>query len=263
MLAGLSAVNVELTSRCNKECMMCGRRKLEQMQKTDWGDMDFDLVQFIANQLPSGIVVQLHNNGEPTLYPRLGAAIQLFHKQVTSLNTNAILLMEKADEIIGHLDTLVVSVVEGDKTCLAQYNIVRDFIERKGNKKPLMVFRCLGDVREDLMIRYRQLGIVATRILHSAHGSFDYEKPVTVPEIGVCLDLLHHMSIDRKGKVSICVRFDPHGLNVIGDANKKGLEKIWTSSERLEIIASHLRGDRDIGLCATCDFWGVPTGRQS
>ena len=49
---GLLVVNLELTSKCNKNCWMCGRRKLEREYPNlvDWGDMDFELVQTIAEQ---------------------------------------------------------------------------------------------------------------------------------------------------------------------------------------------------------------------
>ena len=58
---GLTTVNVELTSRCNKNCWMCGRRKIDREYPEialKYGDMDFELVKKIAKQLPAGIVVQ-------------------------------------------------------------------------------------------------------------------------------------------------------------------------------------------------------------
>jgi len=60
---GLTTVNVELTSRCNKDCWMCGRRKVDRDHPEitmNYGDMDLKLVASIAKQLPDGIVVQLH-----------------------------------------------------------------------------------------------------------------------------------------------------------------------------------------------------------
>ena len=84
---GLTTVNVELTSRCNKNCWMCGRRKVERDYPElilKYGDMDFDLVTKIAEQLPPNIVVQLHNNGEALLYPRFGEAVKLFNRQIAN-----------------------------------------------------------------------------------------------------------------------------------------------------------------------------------
>ena len=88
-LHGLTTVNVELTDLCNKNCWMCGRRKIEKDYPElvkKYGYMDFELVKKIAEQLPPNIVVQLHNNGEPLLYPKIGEAIKLFGKQITSFD---------------------------------------------------------------------------------------------------------------------------------------------------------------------------------
>lgn len=259
---GLSTVNVELTSRCNKNCWMCGRRKMERDYPKiamNYGDMDFKLIEKIAKQLPEGIVVQLHNNGESLLYPKFGEALKLFQRQIRCLDTNAKLIVEKADEIIDNMETLTISVIENDPEGDEQYKLVREFLEIKGDKKPAMIYRCLGKV--DLS-RYEKLdGIIATRVLHDPLGSFKYQKKTTVPEIGICLDMLHHMAIDRFGKVSICVRFDPLRLGVLGDANTTPLIEIWNSDKRKKWLKYHIEGRRDkVPLCSYCEFWGVPVG---
>jgi MoaA/NifB/PqqE/SkfB family radical SAM enzyme len=225
----------------------------------NYGDMDFELVKKIANQLPEGIVVQFHNNGEPLLYPRFGAAVGLFKNQIKCMDTNAKLIVDKANEIVDNLDTITISVIENDPEGDEQYDLVRKFIEIKGKRKPFIVFRCLGDVNIE---RWRGLGgVIATRILHHPLGSFKYEKNPTVPEIGICSDILNHMAINRFGKVSICVRFDPKGLGIIGDASIDPLVDIWNSPERKKWIKYHVQGMRDkVSLCSYCDFWGVPTG---
>ena len=259
---GLYCIHLELTSRCNKNCWMCGRRKIDREYSTiamNYGDMDFELVKKIAGQLPEGIVVQFHNNGEPLLYPRLGEAVRLFKDQIKCVDTNAKLIVEKADEIIDNLDTITVSVIENDPEGDEQYELVRQFLEIKGKRKPRMIYRCLGDVDTE---RWEKMdGIIATRILHNPLGSFKYQKRPTVPEIGICLEILNHMAINRHGEVSICVRFDPKRLGVIGDVNATALVYIWRGSKRKEWIKYHVEGKRDrIPLCSYCDFWGVPTG---
>ena len=260
---GLTTVNVELTSRCNKSCWMCGRRKLEQQcpELAEYGDMNYGLVEKIADQLPDDIVVQLHNNGEPTVYPELGNAIQLFRRQLTQFDTNGKLLIEKADEIIDNLDVLTVSVIQGDdeKERKWQYYNVYKFIKKKGDKKPMVIARCLGNINPH---PYADLGcIIARRVLHSPMGSFRYKKRPTIPEIGICNEALHHLSIDRYGKVSMCVRFDPKGEGVIGDATGTPLIEIWASKLRRQYIESHKEGKRsEIPLCKNCEYWGVPTG---
>ena len=258
----LANVNVELTNRCNKKCWMCGRRKVEKDYPDlvlKYGDMGFELVEKIASQLPPNIMVQLHNNGEGLLYPRFGEAAKLFHRQTTNIVTNGKLLVEKADEIIDNLDTLAVSVFENDDEAEEQYQILTQFLEIKGNRRPYTNIRLNGNVDPKPYEKFG--GLLIKRVLHSPMGSFNYKKNPTIPEIGICLDFLNHMAINREGKVSICVRFDPKGLGVIGDAAKEKLADIWNSPKRMEWLALHKKGERgSIPLCSYCEFWGVPTG---
>ena len=259
---GLSTVNVELTSRCNKACWMCGRREVdrEKPELANYGDMDVDLIISISNQLPRGVIVQFHNNGEPLLYPDLDAALVLFTGQIRCLDTNGKLLVEKANDVIGHLDTIAVSIFEGDPEQLEQYLLLERFMKLKGGRPPRVIARILGNVKPAPYI-YIGCWPIAKRVLHNPMGSFDYKKEVTIPEIGICLDMLTRMSIRWDGKVSHCVRFDPEGLGIIGDATKQSLDEIWNGEVRRECVKCHIEGRRDkVPLCEHCDYWGCPTG---
>ena len=258
---GLTTVNVELTSRCNKACWMCGRRKIDKEYPqiaSDYGDMDLELVKKIATQLPDGIVVQLHNNGEPLLYPQFGEATKLFRRKIRCINTNAKLIVEKSDEIIDNLEMMAISVIQDDSESEEQYGLVKEFLKIRGDRKPNLVYRCLGDVDKQ---RWEELeGIVVTRTLHKALGSYNYKREPTKPEIGICLDILNHMAINKDGDVSLCVRFDPLRLGFIANVNEISLLRIWNSPKRKEWIQAHIDGNRNaVPLCSYCDFWGVPT----
>lgn len=264
-LSGLVCVNIELTSRCNKECWMCGRRKVDRDHPElaiEYGDMDFALVEKIAGQLPPNIVVQFHKDGEALLYPRFGGAVRLFPQQIKNIVTNGKLIVEKADEIIDNLDTISISVFEGDKEAGAQYGIIREFLKIKGDRKPFTSLRLIGAVDDS---PYKGLGcLIIRRVLHEKMGSFNYNKNPTIPEVGICWDFLHHLCINREGKVSICVRFDPKKLGVIGDANEQSLESIWNSPKRMKWLEYHKAGKRDgVPLCSYCHYWGVPTSPNS
>ena len=260
---GLTTVNIELSSRCNKSCWMCGRRKIDRDYPEiamDYGDMDSTLVTFISRQLPNRIVVQFHNNGESLLHPDFGDMVSLFNRQIRCMNTNGKLLLEKSDQVINNLDTMTISVIQDDPEGEEQLEIVKKFLELKGNKSPFMTYRLLGNIENK--DEWEKLpGLVVNRILHNPMGSRDYVKPVTIPEIGICLDFLNHLSIDRFGKVSICVRFDPERVGVIGDVNNELIKDIWSSGKRLMWIHHHINGERDrVPLCSKCHFWGVPRG---
>lgn len=263
MLTGLAHVNIELTSRCNKNCWMCGRRKRERENgPQDYGDMPLDMVAKIAVQIPPGVVVQLHNNGEPLLYPQFGEALAMFQHCYTSLTTNGKLLVEKADEIHQNLYSIAVSVFPDDPEADEQFETVREFVSFGfGFLLQRVIIRALGDVDTT---RYEDLGLpVARRLLHAPDGSRDYRAgSPTIPEIGVCLDLLHSLAIDRYGNVSCCVRYDPEGKGILGNVMDERIATLWNSDCRHRWIDYHLFGERwRAPLCATCDYWGVPTGR--
>jgi radical SAM protein with 4Fe4S-binding SPASM domain len=221
--------------------------------------MDFALLEKIARQLPPNIVVQLHNNGESLLYPRFGEALGLFKDQVTNIVSNGKLLVEKADEIVSRLDTLAVSIIENDPEADEQQEILEAFLKIKKDRKPYTVLRINGEVDVE---RYRKLNLLmARRVLHSPMGSFNYRTlNPPIPEIGICIEMLHHLAVNKDGKVSICVRFDPKGLGIIGDADEQTLEEIWNSPVRMEWLSRHKEGRRDlVPLCSYCHFWGFPT----
>ena len=168
--------------------------------------------------------------------------------------------MESADEIIGNLETLTISVIENDPEGEEQYEIVRLFLQNEGIEKPSDGISTTW--KSVLKKKGGQLlpGRVATRVLHSPEGSRDYKRKPTIPEIGICLDLLTHLAIDRYGNISMCVRFDPEGHLRIGHVNT-GIYEAWTSPKRRKYIEYHIAGRRcDLPGCRSCDYWGVPTG---
>ena len=261
-MIGLTTLNIELCSRCNKSCWMCGRRKIEREHPEwcDYGDMPIRMVQEVADQTPVDIVVQFHWNGEPLLYEWLGDALSMFEDNIRGLDTNGKLLLAKADDIIDNLEVLTVSVIQDDEQFekYLQWENVRGFISKKGNRKPRMVYRCLGKVDTS---KWSQLpGTVVTRTLHDAMGSFQYKKTVTIPEMGTCLEMLNHFAIDRFGNIFPCVRFDPQGKNLLGHIDE-GLTTVWYGDKRKDWVRKHVEGKRnEVPLCAECDYYGIPIG---
>lgn len=265
---GISVVSIELTSKCNKDCWMCGRRKLEREEinySRTFGDMDFDLFRKIAKQIDPGVVVQLHWNGEPSLYWNLEEAVTILKRcgKYVSCNTNGLLLGMHWKAFL-QFDSFAVSVIENDslenyKEQLFQLKHFMDLTE--GCRRPLIVIRELGNV--PTWFREVEGVVVATRTLHAPEMSNKYRKPPTIPEVGVCQDLLHHIAIDRHGYVFPCVRMNPRGLNCIGKVGDyETLFDIINGKERNAIIAKHFNGLRkEVELCKDCDFYGCPTSR--
>jgi len=283
---GLQSINIEITSRCNKKCDMCGRRKLEREhpELAKWGDMPFEMLERIAGQIPPGVFIQLHNNGEPLLYPRFADALKLFTGHYVGLDTNGKLLMAQQEAIRAYLSSITISVIPDDPEGDEQIDIAWNFLQFE--YRPLVVFRLLGNIDHE---RYRTISqwqdeypkvLMAERILHSPDGSFDYEKDVTIPETGICAEMLHKLAIDRFGGIYPCVRFDPEKKNLLGNIDdpipnneprvcryvkgKPEYDRLWTfwhSKTRKQWIQHHIDGRRDlVPLCKDCDFWGIPRG---
>ncbi|MGC8805676.1 MAG: hypothetical protein ACP5QD_07080, partial [Candidatus Ratteibacteria bacterium] len=142
---------------------MCGRRKVEKEmpeRAIAYGDMDFELLKEIEKQLPYGIVVQFHKDGEALLYPRFGEAVGLFKGRIRNIVTNGKLLVEKVDEIIDNLETISISIVENDPEADQQLETIKKFLEIKKDRRPAVSLRFVGDIDET---RYTSLGLLIVR----------------------------------------------------------------------------------------------------
>lgn len=271
-LNGLLQINIELTSRCNKNCWICARRRRdrEENEETNYGDIDFDILKKISDEIPDNIVIALHNNGESLLYPRFGEAVKLFKEKncITNLVTNGKLLLKKSNEIINNLDTLSISIFENDEEADKQFEILNGFLELKKDNSPFTTLRFIGNVNQDKYEQFKKYNcLFIKRSLHSSIGSSDYRnsenkkiKPM-IPEAGICLDFLSHLAIDRFGDVSVCVRFDKNKELVLGNIKENTLLELWNSEKRLFMKKMHVEGKRNlIPYCGNkCEFYGVPT----
>jgi radical SAM protein with 4Fe4S-binding SPASM domain len=241
---------------------MCGRRKLEKdyPELCNWGNISWNIIEKLVKEIPKGIIIQFHFNGEPLLYPELKHVLKLFKNNIRCFNTNGKLLIEKAKDIIDNMESLTISVIENDPEGDEQYDTVEKFLKIKGDKPPYMVYRLLGNI-ENKERWYSLPGIVCTRILHNPMGSFNYTKTTTKPEHGICLDLLSHLVIDRYGDVYPCVRFNPQKINLLGNIKDNTLEEMWTGVKRKRLIEEHIKQNRNYNpLCASCEFYGIPKG---
>lgn len=261
---GLTHMNIEICSLCNKNCWFCGRREREKIHgDQNYGFMDFKLLQHIAKETPSQITVAFHNNGEGLLYPFLGKGIKLFKHCIKYIVTNGKLILEKAPEIINNLDIISISIIENDneKEKKLQFNLLEKFLKLKGNKRPNVTLRFVGNVNEYPYKKFNLLHI--NRILHAPKGSINYKLPPPIPEHGLCNELLNRLSVDRFGNVSVCVRYDYKGELILGNIKEKSLIELWNSPKRKWMLNKFIEGKRkDIPYCGNkCHYWGIPRGK--
>lgn len=263
-MLNMVSLNIELSSICNKKCWICGRREREKLYgDQNYGFMDMSLVVKIAQQIPAGTLVQLHNNGEPLCYPEFGKAVKLFKHCITNIVSNGKDIVKKADEIIGNLDILSISIIQDDDTNEKYFQMlqIEEFLKIKGDRNPHVILRFVGNVDEE---SYRKFGLMhVNRALHLPKGSVGYTKPPVIPEHGICNDLLCKPCIDRFGNMSLCVRFDPDGLLRIGNINYQTISECFTSEKRKNYINMFAQGRRnELPFCGSkCEFWGVPTSK--
>ena len=166
-----------------------------------------------------------------------------------------------AEDIIGNCTSLTVSMFKGDPDGQLQFDVVRQFLALKGDKRPITNIKVVGELPIDRDVH--SLGIpVIRRVLHNPDGNYHYaQRNPVIPEHGICLDFLSHPSVDWRGRLFICNRLDPADGGLLGDLNTESLDDLWNSPKRLEWLEAHKRGRRDQAspLCKGCLFYGVPT----
>lgn len=80
---------LELTNRCNADCVYCDRTHIGEPN-----DMDFDLYKKLVDSCPSAKTIQTQGVGEPLLYPQIVEAVAYAQreKRLIRFSTNASLL---------------------------------------------------------------------------------------------------------------------------------------------------------------------------
>jgi hypothetical protein len=264
MLSGLAQLNIELTSKCGKThlCPMCGHQN-PAVNPIQYGDMDFELLRRIRDQVVPGITISFHRDGEPTDYPQLREALELFRDFTTSLVTHGGNLGRVASDIISRCSTVTVSVFRGDKDKDEQLASIKAFLKEKGDRSPQVQIKIVGDMLQDGIEEYEALGVrVIRRLIHVPIDNSKYaHRTPAVPECGVCLDALHRPTVDWRGRMYLCNRLDPNESGLIGDLTTSSLDAIWNGETRRRMLDAHKAGRRDLAnpLCATCKHWGTPS----
>ena len=200
-----------------------------------------------------GNIIQFNRDGEALLYDKLVEVGKATEHLMTNIVTNGQLLWERRKELL-RFKTITVSVIKNN---FDQFENVRKFVE--WTKKPQVSIKFLGSYHNP---DYEALGLkTLRRVIHNPKGDWDYKtrhKPL-VPELGVCLDFLIKPSIDWRGRMFICNRYDPECRGMIGDVTKNNIRSIWTGALRTQWLEYHLTGKREkIPICKTCEFWGIP-----
>lgn len=267
-LGGLSQINIELTSRCDKYtlCGFCGHQNPAVHPTLKFGDLSETLLGRLASDLaPLGrsLVVQFHRDGDPLAAPPdlLENALYYLDAHIRSIVTHGERLGALAKRLIGHCETVCVSIFRGDPDRPLQVEALRLFLAQKGDRLPRVVLKVVGDMSHDDLQPYLVFGLpLLRRRLHVPVSNARYAGGLpAMPEHGLCLDLLHHPSVAWDGRVYLCNRLDTQDRGLIGNLNEESLDAIWNGKLRQDYLQKHLDGRRaDVPPCADCQYYGIP-----
>jgi radical SAM protein with 4Fe4S-binding SPASM domain len=227
--------------------------------------MDANLMFDLSQELkPLGkqLVWQAHKDGDPVDAENLRQALVCFDAHIRSLVTHGCSLVEQAETIITHCEAVCVSIFRGDPDRALQLTALRGFLDAKGDKLPRVYLKVVGDMTDDELRPYLDLSLpVLRRAIHTPSGNAHYAHRLpTVPEHGLCLDLLHHPSIAWDGRVFVCNRLDTKDLGLIGNLHEESLDAIWNGKRRADYIQKHIEGRRaEVPPCKDCQYYGVPS----
>ncbi len=268
MLHGLTQLNVELTSRCDKRtlCGFCGHQDPSIYPTIRFGEIKEELVKNLAFEcypLGKSLVVQFHRDGDPLAASDdcLCGALFDFRDNIRSIVTHGERLAERAQDLIEKCEAITVSIFRRDPDRDVQLTALRAFLKEKQARLPNVVLKVVGDMSDGELDAYEGLDLpIIRRRLHVpfANSKYAHGAP-SMPEHGVCLDLLHHPSVAWDGRVYLCNRLDTHDDGLIGDLNANTLDTIWNGALRASYVQAHVTGLRaTVPPCTTCTYYGIP-----
>ncbi len=262
---GPTEVGIEITNRCNLNCIMCSRR----IMKRPVGDISWKLFTKIVDQTCQvAEIYGLYGLGEPLLSPRLPKMIDYCHQKgvPVALSTNAMLLDKKATEkLIKHpVDHLLFAL---DAQTAKTYNQIRrggNFYQVRRNIKHYLkrkqeeqspTFATLLFVKQDL----NQKEVKAFKKYWKNQGLSSIQiKPVAEKiklKVGSaqpleCLPPWWQFIVTWQGEVHACC-LDANGVFRLGNMESQSFKSIWNGPAWQDLRLS-FKNRRLKPLCRSC-----------
>ena len=280
-------VYVELTNKCNLDCLMCDRGSLSRQKL----EMDMGMFKrIIDNAAEIGVPgVKLNRFGEPLLQPLLIDMIKYAkNKGILRVyfTTNATLLTEEmARKIIASgLDSIAFSVDGGTAQTYekirrgACYNKVVKNIEtfarirqELGQEKPEMVLNTIlmKDTEDEMPLVFQKWSPIVNKINVipvGRYGNVDdrsgIDRNSLKPEKRVCHHPFDRLLVFWDGSVTVCCA-DINGDLCVGNVLNERLEQIWRN-RKFEHIRRMLTQKKytTIPICAHCDGTNLSLYRE-
>lgn len=273
---------IEVTNRCNANCIMCARNDMKRLI----GDMSLDVFKKIIDEVRVyNELVWLHLAGEPLLHPGISEMISYAKSRGINvgLSTNAISLDDKKSrEIINSgLDLLVISFDGAVKETyekirkLSNYertlNNILNYLKLKAKaiRAPHTQIQCIymdenkGELNKFLKL-WRHTAADAVRFKpFFRFPSKEEAKEVVIGQqkrTKPCVLLWRQFSIYWDGTVVSCC-WDFLGQTPLGNVMDKSLAEIWNGPKMQFIREKHIKGEyKEIALCRNCNIpqIGIP-----
>lgn len=271
-----TVLQIELSNRCNLECVMCPRQNMTRSV----GDMSLEVFAKIIDEARGKAELAiLHLLGESMMNPALYEMIRYCRDAGirTSLSTNATLLDEEHAQRLADspLDILILSL---DGATAETYERVRQrgdfaqtveniqgFLDVRRGSRPYTIVQMieLADTsaeKEDFLRRWTGRGVRAlVKPFTAWQGDSAQIASLGSPK---ALEPLRHRVCDRAwawltvyqdGTVAPCCR-DYNGAHPLGNVSDDSVDEIWNGDAMRAFRTRHLQGRDQVDICRTCDY---------
>jgi MoaA/NifB/PqqE/SkfB family radical SAM enzyme len=235
--------DVELTTRCNKQCYICPRKKLTRKQE----DMKLETFCKLLAWLPENSDVYFAGFGEPLLHKDIFKFIKmLVNRNIrVSIMTNAILLDENKIKQLFHfgLHKLQISILKNEEILIDK---ILNITETKNYNK--LQFNLLFDSKNHKMENYYEYLLLkkiktVKKKIHSKGGKY---KTITEKLDGTCGTFFIATYINTIGQIHICSN-DINGEYILGNIFSNSFKEI-------QKIKKKFLGNKTIApICVKCN----------
>ncbi len=275
-LARPHEIDIEVTSSCDADCIMCPRKAIRRKV----GPMDFGLFKKIIDEAVALDVQELHLNGygEISVLKRYKEYISYIREKSRSIkinvNTNGMRMSEEMSRfyVASRVNTVNVTIDGATaetfesirrhlKLDVVEGNVKRLIKIRDESRKkyPMVTVNMIGmpqNIHEAQMFLDKWRGVadrtgisgLVSRVGSVGFANIDNPKWEKTP----CFLLWSQMPVWSDGTVAMCCD-DWDGRAPQGNLNTQTIEEIWTSRKRDGLRKVHLSGKAaKIPLCANC-----------
>jgi len=259
---------IELSSACNFNCVMCPREKFGRVYKEAFFDIELLASMIRRGDLDGSYFLEFQMSGEPLLHPQFNAVVELVKRELPKLklgmSTNGYFINRNMKGL-RLLDYITISVDSLDNEEYAEIRVNGDVERLRSN-----IVGLLGGI--DLTKTVVDLQLVELpgyeerlkRVIHE-FGDKINGRVRTVPDCFLtlfedadvypvkrtpCLNPWLSVSVQSNGNVVPCC-FSFGDDIILGNLNNNSLREIWNGDKIKELRQQHTDGTY-ASICSKC-----------